>query len=148
MPLIMNRWGLAVIMPVVSVSLPEPLIVEMDAAISREGAKGRSDFVRAAIRTRAANSPRTGHVHGSITVAYAHGEEPRISEVRHAFHDVVLSLMHTHCDPGQCMDVLLVGGDAARIHELHTTLERMRCVDRAVLVPVTSPGAGADAGAP
>ncbi|MGB1587100.1 MAG: CopG family ribbon-helix-helix protein [Thermoplasmatota archaeon] len=131
-------------MAVVSVSLPDDLVQHMDAAIEREGAPGRSAFVRAAIRERADRQTPGGHIHGSITVAYRHGEEPRISEVRHAFHDVVLSLMHTHCDPTQCMDVLLVGGDAARILDLHATLERMRQVDRAVLVPITTPTADGD----
>lgn len=125
-------------MTVVSVSLPETLVRLMDEAIEAEGAKGRSDFVRAAIRERAGRTPMEGHIHGSITVAYAHGLEPAISEVRHAFHDVVLSMMHTHCDPGQCMDVLLVGGEAHRIEALHQALERRRDVDRAVLVPVTN----------
>lgn len=135
-------------MAVVSVSLPDDLIAHMDEAVAREGAPGRSAFVRAAIRDRADRPVPRGHIHGSITVAYAHGEEPRISEVRHAYHDVVLSLMHTHCDPGQCMDVLLVGGDAQRVLDLTSTLERMRQVDRAVLVPVTNPRAGASADGP
>ena len=39
-------------MPVVSVSLPDVLVQQMDVAVAREGAKGRSAFVRAAIRKR------------------------------------------------------------------------------------------------
>lgn len=142
---VMRHGGFGFTMAVVSVSLPDDLVAHMDQAIEAESAPGRSAFVRAAIRDRADRGIPSGHIHGSITLAYAHGEEPRISEVRHAYHDVVLSLMHTHCEPGQCMDVLLVGGDATRIRDLHTTLERMRQVDRAVLVPITTPAAGAGA---
>ena len=135
-------------MPVVSVSLPEDVVDAMDHTIEATGAKGRSELVRAALRAYTAPRTPEGHVHGSITVAYAHGDEARISEVRHAFHDVVLSMMHTHCDPGQCMDVLLVGGDAARVTLLQTTLERMRPVQRAALTLVATPTDDADADAP
>ncbi len=130
----MNFGGLEFTMSVVSVSLPDDLVRDMDGAIE-SNYRGRSEFVRAAIRAHLLPEvPRSGHVHGSVTVTYPHGEEAAVSEVRHAFHDVVLSLMHTHCEPEVCMDVLLVGGDAARITALHQALQRMRVVRRAALV--------------
>ncbi len=125
-------------MPVVSISLPDELVQEMDAAIAAEDYRGRSEYLRAAVRHFLQDRTKLGgdHVHGSITVVYGHGSEVRVSDVRHAFHDVVLSLMHTHCEPETCMDVLIVGGPAQRIEELHRTLERMREVQRARLVPI------------
>lgn len=134
-------------MAVVSVSLADDMVQQMDHAAAQEQA-GRSAYVRAAIRARLQDARLEGHAHGSITVAYGHGEEARVSEVRHAYHDVVLSMMHTHCDPGQCMDVLLVGGDAERIQRLHQTLEQMRAIDRAVLVILPSRVGDEDAAAP
>jgi len=121
---------------VLSASLPDDLVADMDAAIAGGSYKGRSEFVRAAIRDRLATShpPAGKHVHGSITVLYPHEKEARISEIRHAFHDVVLSLMHTHCEPETCMDVLLVGGSPQRVQDLAATLERMRDVRRSRLV--------------
>ena len=119
-------------MTVLSASLPSALVDEMDAAIAAGGYKGRSEFLRAAVRAHLLDRPRGGgkHVHGSITILYPHDKEARVSDVRHAFHDVVLSLMHTHCEPETCMDVLLVGGPPARVQELAATLERMRDVSR------------------
>lgn len=123
-------------MAVLSASLPDDLVAELDAAIARGSYKGRSEFLRAAVRERlqASHPPAGRHVHGSITVLYPHDKEARISEVRHAFHDVVLSLMHTHCEPETCMDVLLVGGAPQRVQDLAATLERMRDVKRSRLV--------------
>lgn len=121
---------------VLSASLPDDLVADMDTAIGSGSYKGRSEFVRAAIRDRLVTShpPAGKHVHGSITVLYPHEKEARISEVRHEFHDVVLSLMHTHCEPETCMDVLLVGGAPQRVQALAATLERMRDVRRSRLV--------------
>jgi CopG family transcriptional regulator, nickel-responsive regulator len=123
-------------MAIVSASLPDALVADMDAAIASGAYKGRSEFLRAAVRDylQASHPPAGRHVHGSVTVVYPHGKEARISEVRHAFHDVVLSLMHTHCEEETCMDVLIVGGAPERLAQLQATLERMRDVKRSRLV--------------
>lgn len=123
-------------MPIVSASLPPDALADMDDAIARGGYKGRSEFLRAAVRDHLqARAPPTGaHIHGSITILYPHDKEPRVSDARHAFHDVVLSLMHTHCEPDTCMDVLIVGGPPGRVQALQATLERMREVRRCRLV--------------
>lgn len=125
-------------MPVVSVSLPDDLVDDLDRAIAAGAYKGRSEFLRAALRHYLQDAARLepGHAHGSITVFYDEGNEPRVSDVRHAHHDVVLSMMHTHCEPETCMDVLIVGGPADRVQALQDTLERMREVRRARLVPL------------
>lgn len=125
-------------MPVVSVSLPDDLVADLDRAIQAGGYKGRSEYLRAALRHYLQDATRLppGHAHGSITVVYEEGHEARISDVRHAYHDVVLSMMHTHCEPELCMDVLIVGGPAHRLQALQDTLERMRDVRRARLVPI------------
>lgn len=124
-------------MEVVSVSLPADLLQDLDRVAAARGFRGRSELVRVALRQFAQETPHVeGHVHGSITVAYPHGREARISEVRHAYYDVVLSLMHTHCEPESCMDVLLVGGEAARVQDLVEALRRQRDVAKCVFVPV------------
>jgi len=116
-------------------SLPDELVQEMDAAIAQGAYRGRSEFMRAAIRAilLERHAPSADHVHGSITLTYPHSQEARVSDARHAFHDIVLSLMHTHCEPETCMDVLLVGGSVHRIHELQEVLARMRDIHRSHL---------------
>ena len=123
-------------MAVVSASLPDDLVEELDSAIANGDYKGRSEFLRAAIRTHLQDKhpPRGHHVHGSLTITYPHGKEARMSEVRHAFHDVVLSLMHTHCEPETCMDVMIVGGTPQRVEALRDAFERTRDVNRSRLV--------------
>lgn len=123
-------------MAILSASIPDELAGEMDRAIEGGDYRGRSEFLRAAVREYLlARKPLSGkHLHGSLTITYPHGKEARISEARHAFHDVVLSLMHTHCEAEVCMDVLIVGGPAERLAALRDSFERMRDVLRTRLV--------------
>jgi CopG family transcriptional regulator, nickel-responsive regulator len=141
-----GRWQLS--MEVVSVSLPGDLLAELERVGARRGFKGRSELVRVALRQFVQDTPELdGHLHGSITIGYPHGREARMSEVRHAFHDVVLSMMHTHCEPETCMDVLLVGGEAQRVHMLVEALRRQRDVTKCVFAPITARAIAADPGA-
>ena len=128
-------------MRVVSVSLPDDVVAEMDRLIEFNGYKGRSELVRTAIRQMSQDSQDPGHhIHGSITISYPEGKEARVSEVRHAFHDVVLSLMHTHCEDEVCMDVLIVGGESGRVLALVETMRRMRDIVKCHLVQVAGKG--------
>lgn len=124
---------------VVSVSLTPELVEEMDRMVVAGRYKGRSELVRTAIRQMAPEpAVPAQHIHGSVTISYPKGKEARVSEVRHAFHDVVLSLMHTHCEDDLCMDVLLVGGAAKRVLALTDTLRRMRDIAKCQLVQVSA----------
>jgi CopG family nickel-responsive transcriptional regulator len=137
--IVLNLDAAAAFVEVISVSLPPDLIAEMDRLIQFNGFKGRSELVRTALRQLSQDSQDPGdHIHGSITISYPEGKEARISEVRHAFHDVVLSLMHTHCKEDVCMDVLIVGGQSGRVLALTETLRRMRDVTKCHLVQVAS----------
>lgn len=126
-------------MAIVSVSLPDDLVAQMDGLVAQGQYKGRSEAVRTAVRhlLQSRHALTGAHIHGTITLLYGEGQEARVSEVRHAFHDVVLSMMHTHCEPEVCMDVLIVGGPAHRVQDLRDAFERNRFIDRAVLVPFT-----------
>ncbi|MHB8632851.1 MAG: CopG family ribbon-helix-helix protein [Thermoplasmatota archaeon] len=125
-------------MDIISISLPADLLSEMDRLIKSNGYKGRSELVRTALRQMTQEyEPPGPHIHGSITVSYAEGKEGRVSEVRHEFHDVVLSLMHTHCEDDLCMDVLIVGGKAERVLALAETLRRMRDIVKCQLIQVS-----------
>lgn len=126
-------------MDVISISLPSDILADMDRMIKANGFKGRSELVRTALRQMAQEYEEPAdHVHGSITMSYAEGKEARVSEVRHTFHDVVLSMMHTHCEEDLCMDVLIVGGEARRVLALAETLRRMRDIVKCQLVQVSS----------
>lgn len=126
-------------MEVVSISLPPDLLREVDLHCAERGYKGRSEVARVALRQLMQQTPTIkGRLHGSLTIAYHHGREARMSEVRHAFYDVVRSMMHAHGSTEICLDILLVAGDADRVLALADAMRRQRDVIRCIFAPILS----------
>lgn len=105
-------------MAVVSVSLPEPLVAEMDDFVQERGYGGRSELVRAALRDflgrERASAPGHGERSGTLTLLYPDGYERKIAEIRHDFTDVVRSMMHGHAEEA-CVELFMLEGPARRI---------------------------------
>jgi CopG family nickel-responsive transcriptional regulator len=115
---------------VVSISLPNPLLKEMDRLAESSGYSGRSDFVRAALRefvsAQAAQERHTGARSATLTALYPAQIERRVGEVAHDFSDVIKSMMHAHVGQERCITVYIAAGDAQRIRELSARLGGLR----------------------
>lgn len=115
-------------MAVVSVSLPDAMVAQVDHVISEGGFTGRSEVVRAALRdffhahdaegARRANARRTA----TLTVVYEEGAEREVSEIRHRFGRVVSSMMHSHAGP-QCVELYFLAGSGT---DVRTFADRLR----------------------
>lgn len=126
-----------------SISVPESLLKQVDALIDARGFAGRSEVVRAALRdfhTREVQEPqRAGKRAATITVVYPEGRERHIGEIRHAFNEIVKSMMHAHSGE-DCVEVYMLQGDAARIREF---ADRLRSYREARLVETVYTDVGA-----
>ncbi|HVL87631.1 MAG TPA: CopG family ribbon-helix-helix protein [Candidatus Thermoplasmatota archaeon] len=116
-------------MGVVSVSLPESLVEETDRLIARRGFAGRSEVVRAALREFLAaasqETERKGRRAATLTLVYPEGHERHIGEIRHAFNDIVKSMVHSHTGE-DCIEVFVLQGDADRIRAFSERLRNYR----------------------
>lgn len=102
---------------VVSVSLPDALVAQVDAFLRERGYAGRSELVRAALRdflAREAAPPGSGSRTATLTLLYPEGQERKVGEIRHDFSDIVRSMMHGHTQ-GACVEVFVLEGSARRI---------------------------------
>ena len=118
---------------VVSVSLPDHLVKEVDRFIHSHGYSGRSDFIRAALRdfvqTVAGEEKRAGRRSATLTALYPVALERRVGEVAHDFSGVITSTMHAHVGNGRCLTVYIAEGDVERIRELTARLNGLRDAD-------------------
>jgi len=115
---------------VVSVSLPDTLVKEVDRLIEFQGYTGRSDFMRAALRDFVqqlhADDRKAGRRSATLTVLYPVELERRVGEVAHDFSPVITSTMHAHVGGGRCLTVYIADGDSERIRELTARLKGLR----------------------
>src|SRR5436190_19605314 len=106
-------------MSIMSVSLPDPLVDQMDALTKERGFAGRSDSVPAAVREfvqQLGSDPiRGGRRSATITRLYPEAPERRVADVAHASSKVRTSMMHTNAGEGRCGTVYIVEGETGAI---------------------------------
>lgn len=115
-------------MAVVSISLPDALLQQVDALATREGYGGRSELTRAALRDLlGAHDERQALAtrEATVTLVYAHGQERAFSAIRHAHLDVVRSALHIHAG-ARCVELFVLSGASARVRSFVGALRASR----------------------
>jgi len=115
-------------MPVVSLSLNETLLNDLDGLQKEFAYSGRSEVVRAAIRMMLTDAREkrhvTGVVAGLLLAIHDHETEHHVTQVKHMFLDVIHTQLHNRFREGKCMELFILEGDADRIKELAAELQR------------------------
>jgi CopG family nickel-responsive transcriptional regulator len=130
-------------MGIMSVSLPEQLVEQMDALIAERGFAGRSDFVRASVREfihqLSQEQTRKGRRSATVTVLYPEELERRVAEVAHDFSKIITSMMHAHAGRGRCVTVYITDGDSEAIQGLTTRFKSLRDTEVVKAIYVDAP---------
>ncbi len=112
---------------IVSMSLPTPVLKDIDDAVKKIGYSSRSELVRDAVRAflreKAEVSNLEGHINGILMLVYHHDSAAQVSEVRHRHMDVFKSFMHADFDGGDdCCEVLMFCGESDDVKESYNQL--------------------------
>lgn len=117
-----------------SVSLPPSLLKGFDEACRRAGFRDRSKAIQMAMRSFVSehlSSDARGKVSGVILLAYdpeVRGLERVLVEAQHEERRIISSSVHNHLDERNCLEAVMVHGDAGRVRELSERLGRQRGV--------------------
>ena len=112
---------------IISMSLPENTLKEIDRMVEVIGYPSRSELVRDAVRSflreKAEISALAGHINGILILIYDHGCAAQVSEVRHRHMAIFKSFMHADFDEGEeCCEALMFCGDAEKVRESYNQL--------------------------
>ena len=112
---------------IVSLSLPEKILSDIDRAVDDIGYTSRSELVRDAVRAflreKSEVSKLEGHINGVLMLVYDHECAARVSEVRHKHMGVFKSFMHADFDGGDdCCEVLMFCGEADEVKNSYNQL--------------------------
>lgn len=117
-------------MPVVSISLNEKILEDLNRVQDELGYSGRSETIRAAIRLFVNESKvqesMKGRVQGVLIVIHDYSAENKVSELKHDYLDVIYTQLHNRFQEGKCLELFIIDGDSKRVIEL---INRMRLID-------------------
>jgi len=109
-------------MAVISVSLKEETIRELDELAGEGGYKSRSDAVKSAVhmlfRETGREGMKAGRVSGVLVLIHDEKHEASFSDARHEFEDLIKTLVHNQLGRGKCLELFVLEGDSGRVEAL------------------------------
>lgn len=109
-------------MTVISISLNEKLLSEIDDLKEELGFSGRSDVIRAASRALIDENKQKkeieGHVNAVLFIIHSQKVEDKVTEIKHDFEDIVNTQIHSHLKENNCLELFILEGDSTRIYEI------------------------------
>ena len=106
------------------VSLDEELLEPFDALCAVKGYSNRSEAIRVLIRKALVAEEwqqADGQGAGTLTLVYDHHKNDlarRLTQMQHDEHDIIIATLHVHLDHHNCLEVLILKGEAARVRAL------------------------------
>jgi CopG family transcriptional regulator, nickel-responsive regulator len=115
-------------MPIVSLSLPDPMIKELDHVQESGGFAGRSELVRAAIRLLIEDSREkdllNGHVNAIVVVTHDESNEEPITRLKHEYEQIVKTHIHNKISHSNCIELFLLEGDGKKISAMTKAFQK------------------------
>ncbi len=110
-------------MPVVSLSLPESMLKDMNELEKSFGFTGRSELVRAAIRMmldqEKEQSRLSGEVNALVVATHDTEEEAPVTKLKHEFDEIIKIHVHSKLTPTTCVELFFVHGDVERVSAMN-----------------------------
>ena len=125
-------------MPIVSISLNAEILSELDKLQSSMGFSGRSEAIRAGIRTFVSEekqkSDLSGNIHAILLVVHNDEFDHVVSGITHNFEDLITTHLHSKIDKEKCMELFVIDGDAAKISTMTKNFQTNKNMDTVKLV--------------
>ncbi|GFO59235.1 putative nickel-responsive regulator [Geomonas silvestris] len=129
------------------ISMDDKLLESFDRLIERKGYANRSEAIRDLIRAAQVEldwEEDEKDAIGTVTLVYNHHVRDlsdKLTEQQHSHHDQIVSALHVHLDPHNCLEVLVVRGKARDVRRIADELIGVKGVKHGKLV-MTSTGEG------
>jgi CopG family nickel-responsive transcriptional regulator len=127
-----------------SMSLPPALLRQLDEMSREKGYDNRSQAIADMIRDQIVEHRQkadTGEIAGTITLVYDHHKphlQTTLTDIQHDHHEVILTTVHVHLDHHNCLEVLIVRGQASIIRKIADELIAAKGVKHGKLTVTTT----------
>jgi CopG family nickel-responsive transcriptional regulator len=125
-------------MPIVSISLNDEILSELDKLQSSMGFSGRSEAIRAGIRSFVSEEKQksnlSGNIHAILLVVHNDEFDHIVSGITHNFEDLILTHLHSKIEKEKCMELFVMNGDAEKVSTMTKNFQINKNMDTVRLV--------------
>jgi CopG family nickel-responsive transcriptional regulator len=125
-------------MSVVSVSLNNTLLEDIDEFMDEQGFSGRSEVMRTAVRAllrdRKDIADLKGTVDAVVIVTHEDEDSGEIDNIQHDYQDTITTQLHNHMDEHKCLEVFMLHGEAEKVKELYNNFQASNKVEQAKII--------------
>ncbi len=125
-------------MPIVSISLNDEILSELDKLQTSLGFSGRSEAIRAGIRSFVSEekqkSDLSGNIHAILLVVHNDEFDHVVSGITHNFEDLITTHLHSKIDKEKCMELFVINGDAEKVSTMTKDFQVNKNMDTVRLV--------------
>ena len=106
-------------MPIVSISLNDEILSEIDKLQKSMGFSGRSEIIRAGIRNLIAEEKQrsnlSGLIHAILMVIHDEESEQIVTGIKHNHEELIGTHLHSKIEGNKCMELFLLHGEADKV---------------------------------
>ena len=125
-------------MTIVSISLNDEILSELDKLQKSMGFSGRSEAIRAGIRNFVADEKQkdelSGNVHAILLVVHNDEFDHIVSGIKHSFEDLITTHLHSKIEGEKCMELFAIDGEAERVSTIARDFQTNKKMDTVILV--------------
>jgi CopG family nickel-responsive transcriptional regulator len=123
---------------IVSVSLNDDILQEVDKLQKTLGFSGRSEIVRAGIRNLLAEERDrqnlTGNLYAILMVIHDEKSDDQVSEMRHDYDKLIGTHIHNKIDGDRCLEIFMLKGEAEDIRDMTKKFQSNKKMDHVKLM--------------
>jgi len=124
--------------PIVSISLNDQILAELDKLQKSMGFSGRSEAIRAGIRNFVSEEKQktelSGNVHAILLVVHSDEFDHVVSGIKHNFEDLITTHLHSKIEGKKCMELFVINGEAERVNIITKDFQTNKKMDNVKLV--------------
>jgi len=123
---------------IVSISLNEDIIKDINRLQKNLGFSGRSEIVRAGLRYMIAEQKEKENLQGEVSalllIIHREEEDDQITSMRHDYEEVINTHLHSKIDKDRCVEVFLLKGESDLIKDMTRKFQINKKLDHVKLI--------------
>ena len=125
-------------MPIVSISLNDEILKQIDYLQKSLGFSGRSDAIRAGIRSFVSEEKQkedlSGNVNAILLVVHNDEYDNQVTGIKHSYEDLITTHLHSKIEGDKCMELFMLKGEANLVTDITKNFQTNKKMDTVKLV--------------